>query len=475
MLRFLSSSDSRPATLSRREWLRIGGLGSLASMIGTRGAKGSESGGTSVPGFGRARSVLLIYASGGQSQLDMWDPKPDAPLEIRGEFPTIETRVPGIRLCEHMPRLARLADRYTILRTMSHDDVDHGSATYCALTGHMHPRKSSNPPPAPTDFPTYGSVLARVRPTDRFPHTAVHLNGPALVPTVAAAGQNGGLLGRRFDPLLLGDVTAESVAIPEFADLPDLPAVRHDSRRTLLETVDRHCRALEGDRRRMEMDVLYRQAYELLAARQCRQAFDLSAEPDTLRDRYGRHRTGQACLLARRLVEAGVPWITVIWNHCNRGQDKSPDDPDEYGWDTHNDIFDVLKQQLLPRFDATFSTLLQDLDERGLLDRTLVVCMGEFGRAPQVALEAKFKGSSPGRRHWASVYSIVLTGAGVVPGRAVGESDAFGAFPVTAPHTPGDLSATMFSALGINPAGHYADSEGRPFPICTGQPIQTLY
>jgi hypothetical protein len=213
----------------------------------------------------------------------------------------------------------------------------------------------------------------------------------------------------------------------------------------------------------------------MLSSPQTRQAFDLDAEPAALRDRYGRHRSGQALLLARRLVEAGVPYINVIWNHSNRGQDDHPDDTDLYGWDTHNDIFDSLKERLLPRFDASFSALIEDLDQRGLLAETLVVCMGEFGRAPRVALEPKFAGATPGRKHWPTVYSIALAGAGVQRGAVIGASDRLGGEPITERYGPWDVAATIFHALGIDPAGHYTDPLGRPFPIATGRPIEELY
>jgi hypothetical protein len=428
-----------------------------------------------LPGFGKARAVILIFASGGQSQLDTWDPKPDAPAEIRGAFRSIPTAVPGVRLCEHLPQLARLANLYTIVRSVSHDDLDHGSAAYLALTGQFHPRKSSNPPPRPTDYPTYGAVLHRVRPVQQFPYTAVHVNGPALVPELVAPGQFGGLLGRAYEPLTLGDVTRTTVAIDGLDQQPDLPLVRQSSRRSLLESIDAYRQRLQADRTPAEMDVLYRQAYELLAAPHCREAFNLAREPAALRDRYGRHRSGQACLLARRLVEAGVPLVTVIWSHTNRGQDKDASRTDLYGWDTHNDIFDALKDHLLPRFDQGFSALLEDLRQRGLLEQTLVVCMGEFGRAPRVALEPSFAGSSPGRKHWASVYSIVMAGAGVARGGLVGASDHIAALPTANPVSPPDIAATLFAALGVDPAGHYTDSNGRPFPITTGKPIRALY
>jgi hypothetical protein len=213
----------------------------------------------------------------------------------------------------------------------------------------------------------------------------------------------------------------------------------------------------------------------LLAAPQVRRAFDLGQEPAALRDRYGRHRTGQACLLARRLVEAGVPFVTVVLCLSNRGQDKAPGRTDAYGWDTHNDIFEALEHHLLPRFDQTFATLLQDLKQRGLLDSTLVVCMGEFGRAPLVALERTFAGKSPGRKHWAGAYSIVVAGADVTRGGIVGASDRHGAHVQGTPLGPGDVAATMFHALGIDPSGHYTDPTSRPFPVATGKPITDLY
>jgi hypothetical protein len=461
--------------LSRREWLRLGGLGLAGLRTGAAQGRTNAARALESPGFGKARSVLLLYASGGQSQLDMWDPKPDAPEAIRGAFRPIATSVPGTLLCEHMPRLARLAHLYTLVRSASHEDTDHGSATYLALTGQYHPRRSSNPPVRSTDYPTYGALVQRVRPPEKFPYAAVHLNGPALVPEVVAPGQFAGFLGRPCEPLLLGDVNSEAVAIHGLDPLPELPPGRLEARRSLLQALDDSRRALERDRALLDMNTLYRQAYELLSAPQCRLAFDLEREPLVVRERYGRHRAGQACLLARRLVEAGVPFISVIWNQSNRGQDRAPNETDAYGWDTHNDIFDALEHHLLPRFDSTLAALLTDLEQRGLLDQTLVVCMGEFGRAPRVALEANFAGVSPGRKHWAGVYSLLMAGAGVARGGLYGSSDRHGAYPRLDPVGPWDVAATMLASLGIDPSGHYLDPNGRPYPLCTGRPIRGVY
>lgn len=466
---------------SRRRWLQFTGPAGLGIALTpwawlTHGHAAGAHREKHSSGFGRARSVLLVYASGGQSQLDTWDPKPDAPAEIRGAFGSIATAVPGVRVCEHMPRLARLADRYTLVRSVSHEDLDHGSATYLALTGHYHPRKSSNPPPLPTDMPTYGAILKRVRPVKHFPYTAVHVNGPVLVPETPSPGQFGGSLGRGTDPLVLADVSASPTAMRGLETSPDLSSDRRASRQALLERMEQSGDSpMKTDPQARDLNLLYHQAHELLSSPQCRLAFDLTREKASVRDRYGRHRSGQACLLGRRLVEAGVPFITVFLNHNIRGQDKTPDQTDTYGWDTHNDIFEAMKVHLLPRFDHTFSALLEDLDQRGLLDQTLVVCMGEFGRAPRVALEANFAGRTPGRKHWASVYSVALAGAGVARGGVVGTSDAIGSYPRSTPVGPWDLAATMFAALGIDPSGSYQDASTRPLPITVGQPLTELY
>ena len=470
MIRFVSGLDDLARPFSRRDWLRVGVLAGLGGMPARASALASAS-----PGFGRAKSVIVVYANGGQSQLETWDPKPDAPREVRGEFGAIASAVPGVFLGEHLPALARLADRYTIVRSLSHDDLDHGSATYLALTGRYHPQKSGNPPPSATDSPTLGALLRRVRASSRSPYTAVHVNGPALVPELPGPGQDGGFLGREYDPLLVGDVSAGSTSLPSFSPPPELPPARLVARRSLLESLDVYRRTLDANPRLRDFDGLRTQAYRLIDSPRSREAFDLDREPATVRDRYGRHRSGQACLLARRLAEAEVPLITVVWNHSARGQDKHEDDVDTYGWDTHNDIFALYREHLLPRFDQSVSALLGDLDDRGLLDQTLVVIMGEFGRAPRVAVESKFPGAKPGRKHWANVYSVVFAGAGVTRGAVLGASDRLAAYPLTERIGPWDLAATIVSALGIDPSSEVTDTLARPFPLTLGRAIAGLY
>jgi Protein of unknown function (DUF1501) len=472
VLRFLCDERSSRGGVTRREWLRLGGLAGLGTLAGS--SHGAESAAL-VPGFGRAKSVLLLFTGGGVSQLDTFDPKPDAPEEIRGEFRTIQTATSGVRFAEHLPRLARLSDRYALIRSMSHDDADHGSASYLALTGQFHARRSSNPRPSPNDFPTHGALLQRLRPATNFPYSAVHVNGPVLAPVEPSAGQYGGFLGRAHEPLVLGDITDAGRFLPGLDPQPDLPRVRLAARQSLLDAVDRELASWERAGSPRNQNLLYRQAYAFLDSPRYRRALDLSQEPERVRHRYGSNRSGQACLLARRLVEVGVPWITVMWNHMIRGQDTAPTPEDEFGWDTHNDIFPSLKDHLLPRLDRSLSALLEDLDQRGLLDQTLVVCMGEFGRAPTIALEPGFAGSIPGRKHWAGAYSVLVAGAGVAGGNVIGATNAQAGYPRTTPFTPCDLAATMFAALGIDPASHYRDLAARPYVVSAGKPIAELY
>ena len=478
MLRFVLEHSGLYQPLHRREFLRIGSCRTIAGCSWGQAALAKDLVATRPDEsriVRRAKSVIVVFASGGQSQLEMWDPKPQAPREVRGEFGHISTAVPGTILGEHLPHLATLADKYALIRSMSHADYDHGSAVYLALTGQYHSQISSNPPAKPTDLPSMMSVFKRVSRQSGAVDQAVQINGPAIVaPQDIAPGQFGGLLGREFDPMLIGNVNTESAVVPGLTPQSQLPIVRIRQRESLLAAIDRFAENHDGNPL-IGVDGHYRKAFELLHNSQARQAFDLSAEPDRVRLRYGRNRSGQACLLARRLAEAGVPLITVVWNHQSRGQDQAPEDDEMYGWDTHNDIFDVLRDRLLPRFDQSFSALLEDLEERGMLEETLVICMGEFGRAPLVALEPRFAGATPGRKHWAAAYSILMAGAGVARGKIVGKTDRHGAYPASESFGPWDVTATIFAALGIDPAEHYFDPAQRPFPVSRGMPILSAY
>jgi uncharacterized protein (DUF1501 family) len=253
----------------------------------------------------------------------------------------------------------------------------------------------------------------------------------------------------------------------------DLPANRLSERRDLVRNLE--TAAHTTDRYPNSPAALAAQAYELMNTPRVRDAFDIDQEPAKVRNRYGRFRAGQACLMGRRLVEAGVPWVTVFFNHNIRGQDFHVGEGDHYGWDTHNDIFEDMKGELLPRFDHGFSALLEDLHERGLLKETLVVCMGEFGRAPLVAIEKTAGRGSPGRKHWAACYSVLLAGAGIAEGAVFGKSDKQAASVLDEPVSPGDLSATMFHALGIPADTHFSDLTNRPARIVSGNPVTKLF
>jgi len=460
---------------TRREVLRLGAFGSLGAWCGGGKLLAGGAAAVATPGFGKARSVLFVFCAGGQSQFETWDPKPDAPAVVRGDYGTTSTAVPGTFVCEKLPQIAKIVDRLTIVRSMSHDDLDHGTANYLTLTGKRHRLKSSNPKPAPNDEPTLGAVLRAARRFGRFPYEAVHLNAPLLSPREPSVGQNAGFLGTAFEPLLVGNAAESTLPLPDLAAHADLPPLRMRERQSLKEALDGYTAELARDPNVIDANHRYAAALELLDRPQTRDAFELHREPDALRDRYGRNQSGQALLLARRLVEAGVPLITAFYSPSNRGQDAEPERTDAYGWDTHNDLYESLGKHLLPRFDQAFSALIEDLDARGLLDSTLVICAGEFGRAPLIAYEPTLAGKTPGRKHWANCYSIAMAGAGVARGKILGGSDRLGAAPLGERYGPWDLAATIFSSLGIDPAGHYIDPLGRPIPLTAGRPIAGLY
>jgi hypothetical protein len=254
MLRFCQDFRHASGRVTRRDWLQISALAGLTASLGSRATANDETG-SRIPGFGRAKSVILVFANGGQSQIDMWDPKPDAPLDVRGAFQPIATAVPGTQFCEHMPRIAKVADRLTVVRSMSHEDLDHGTAAYLALTGVYHRQRSANPLPSPNDLPTYGAILRRLQTKSKFVYDAVHVNGPALVPTNLSPGQDGGLLGRAYEPLVIGDPSDAAGALPDLAPQPGLPSVRLSDRLTLKQTLDRYAARLESNQHALTTEI----------------------------------------------------------------------------------------------------------------------------------------------------------------------------------------------------------------------------
>lgn len=449
-----------PQAATRRRFLEIGTLGALgigwADLLHAA-ETGKRQRAASAGRFGQARSCVVIFLWGGPGQQDLWDLKPEAPAEARGEFQPIATRVAGVQISNQLPRLALQADKFTIVRSVSHRDFEHGSAAYTALTGHPHPQPGTNTPASPDDFPTYGSVVSRLRPAVRPVPDAVVL-GPVMHQgnRPPLAGQNAGFLGPGYDPFRIADDPNEPAFQVEGLSTPDhLSLDRLAARHQLLSLLDERAQALRADRSVAGMGSLYERAFGLLRSQQTQHAFDLNSEKPQTRDCYGRTRFGQTLLLARRLVEAEVPLVTINWSKQNADQ-----------WDTHKQNYRTLRK-LLPVLDQGLAAFLEDLGQRGLLETTLVVCLGEFGRTPRMNDDA-------GRDHWPDCYSVVLGGGGIRTGEVLGASNRLAAYPVDEAVAPWDIAATIYHCLGIDPATHVHDRQGRPFAVAPGRVIRKL-
>ncbi len=456
--------------LSRRDLLKVGALGwlglPLPELLRVQETKAAAS---SRP---KADACILLFLWGAPSQFETFDPKPDAPSGIRGEFGVIRTNVPGTVVGEHIPLLARRADRYAIVRTCTQSSTHHQSAGYEALTGFPPTRDAVSLTATPSDHPNMGSVVSRFTRAIAYPGNGKNQRGamppfvtlPQLISDVGnpTPGQFAGYLGRKYDPLAITkDPSAPDFSVDELTLLPEVSASRLGGRRTLLREVDAQIRYLNESAETKALNTFQDRAIHLLTSPAVRQAFDLSHEPAVLRDRYGRNSFGQSCLLARRLVEAGVKLVTV-YSACGG---KIPQD----AWDTHADNFRKLKNQLLPPMDQGASALLDDLDQRGLTDRTLLIWMGEFGRTPKINPQA-------GRDHWANSYTIWMAGAGVRPGQVYGRSDRSGAYPVQGRvFTPADICATIYDCLGIDYRAEVIDPLSRLLRICEGKPMLELF
>lgn len=454
--------------ITRREWLRVGALAplglSLSDLLLAQAAGAAPRPlnrslrPRQIGSFGRAKSCIVAFLFGAPAHQDLWDLKPDAPSEVRGEFRPIPTSVSGIRISEHLPHTAALAHRYSLLRSVTHPDNTHTVAMHYMLTGVRHRNPGSNPRNEPTDFPCFGAV-AQHQLTGSGPlPAAVSLNAPAN--QVSAnnhifPGFFGGWLGSRADPLFI----SQNTHLPAFRpfELPDfLTPQRLLQRQRLLAEVDRQREGIADLAATQPLHAHQQAALNLVTAPEARKAFDLTQEAPAIRERYGNSAFGQGLLLSRRLVEAGVRLVTVNWAR------------DDAFWDTHSHNFKSLKEDLLPPFDRGFSALLADLEERGLLDETLVVCLGEFGRTPEINKNA-------GRDHWAACNSVVLAGGGIKGGFVYGKSDRTAAYPDENPVTPEELAATIYHALGIAPQTELIDPQGRPIALCTGAPVLPLF
>jgi Protein of unknown function (DUF1501) len=451
---------------SRREWLRLGGLGSLGlsltNLVQAR-ASDADSPAPRDPSFGRAKACIVLFMFGAPAHQDIWDLKPEAPAGIRGEFRPISSAVPGLFVGEHIPRLAMMADQYTLIRSVTHPDNTHTVAMHYMLTGVRHARPATNPRNAPDDFPCFGAVVNHLgsrgsggghRRASILP-SAVSLNAPAN--QVSAnnhifPGFFAGQLGAGFDPMFV----PQNADAPDFQPLPSLLGIdRIADRRRLLQAVDGQARAIERVAAVRDLETYQARAIDLVTSHAARRAFDLGLEPESVRTRYGSTPFGQGCLLARRLVEAGVSLVTVNWER------------DDAYWDTHANNFESLRTKLLPNMDRGMTALLEDLRQCGLLDETLIVWLGEFGRTPRINTVA-------GRDHWAPCNTVLLAGAGVPGGLVVGASDRIAAYPARDPVTPEDLAATVYHLLGIDPTTQLRATDGRPLMLSQGTPVRAV-
>jgi len=446
--------------LSRRELLRAGGLGwlglSLPQLLRLQQVSGAPA------RLSRADACILIYLWGAPSQFEILDPKPEAPAEVRGEFGVCQTQAAGIVLGEHVPELARRTERYTIVRTCQQSSTSHQPGAYEALTSYKPRINNPTLLASSSDHPNLGSVVARL--TSARHDLPPFVTLPQLISDVGnlTPGQNAGYLGRQYDPLTVQrDPSKPDFKIEEMTLPPDVSLVRLDDRQRLLKLVNDQVRGLEGAAAAGALDTFQDRAFRLLSSTAVKKAFDLSLEKQALRDRYGRNTFGQSCLLARRLVESGVKLATVF--SANNG--KIPQD----AWDTHSNNFKKLKDEMLPPFDRGLSALLDDLFDRGLNERTLLVVMSEFGRAPKI-------NSNAGRDHWSTCYSIMLTGGGIKPGQVYGQSDKIGSHPLKGRvFSTADTTATIYHLLGIDHHAELTDQTGRPVPITTGEPMVELF
>ncbi len=481
-------------TLPRRSLLKLGGLGlvglSLPQLLraesrrmeaeAQRAAAASNSKPVARPA--RAKSCILFFMEGGPAHQDLWDMKPEAPLEYRGEFKPISTTVPGLQVCEHLPLLAREMHHVALVRSVTHSIRDHNAGAYYALTGRS-PLEGGELIRSPSSklFPGYGSLLAKLKPTGRPLPDFVHI--PEVLSNLGfdLPGQFAGFLGRGFDPYVTGDPSLDGWTPPGLTLSRTMSPERFARRKGLYREVEQATSGLlAASQATTALREHHRKAFEILGSSAVRLAFDLAQEKDSVRERYGFDlaadrkklarefggvpHLGQSMLLARRLVEAGVRLVTVCAGrrYCQ-------------AWDTHRQHFPLMKKSLLPMTDRAFSALLDDLHQRGLLEETLVVAMGEFGRTPRVGQITSEAGADKGGRdHWPHCYTVLFAGAGITGGAVHGESDRHAAFPQKDPVGPEDIAATIYSVMGLDPAMEIRDHLDRPMPLALGRPIEGI-
>jgi hypothetical protein len=446
--------------VTRRELLRIGGsamLGiGLADLFGLQAAKGQTGGGG--PGFGKAKSIILLYLQGGPSHIDLWDPKDNVPDNVRSPFKAIGTKTPGILVTEVLPKFAQVTDKVTLIRSMSYTPTglfNHTAAIYQMVTGYTPDRVSPSgqlEPPSPKDFPNVGSNIVRIKPPEVPMLPFVMLPRPLQESNVIGKGGTAGFLGRAYDPYYLyppGDDAdlgkMDKIKIDDLQLRPQVATTRLTRRAHLRDLITAGMPSLDKAVTKYELSKNYEKALGLVLSGRARNAFELAKESPVTRDRYGRNTFGQSCLLARRLIEAGTRFVEVNWPRFANADDT-------YTWDTHQNQTNFLKKECGPIFDGAISALLSDLEERGLLAETVVVAVGEFGRSPRRGVSTSGnQNKDDGRDHWPYCYTACIAGAGVKRGFVYGRSDRTASAPAESPVHPTDLLATIYHSIGIDP------------------------
>lgn len=449
-------------SISRRHLLKVGGMGMLGlNMPGL--LRAADVGGGPRP---RAKRVIFLFQFGGPSHIDLFDMKPNAPDAYRGPLKEISTNVPGLKICEQLPEVAKRIDRFTLIRSMTHKMKNHNSASYYAITGHAPPTDDQRLRDSLDLYPAYGSVVDKLRPNrDEMP---TFVSYPHVISDGSPTpGQHASFLGKAHDPLFFReDPNKQDFKLPELSLPANLTIEQLLRRRELQKVIDRQSRLMDASVEARGFDAYYERALAMLNSRRVREAFDLSKEPEKIRQRYGRTQYGQCCLLARRLVESGVKFVTVYFSQSIGGKSKTAG-----GWDTHGfnntRMFPIVEAYQHPITDQTLPALIDDLEDRGLLDETLVIWMGEFGRTPKI-------NGNVSRDHWPQCYTALLAGGGVKRGFVYGASDETASFPIERPVRPDDLAATMYHLLGIDPKTEVHDLLDRPLPITNGEPVLDL-
>jgi uncharacterized protein (DUF1501 family) len=465
---------------TRRELLRVGSLGlfglNLAQFFAWQKAAQANPKLAGARGFGNARSVILIFLQGGPSHIDIWDPKPDAPSNIRGEFKPIKTKIPGTWISETMPMMAQALDKATLIRSMSYTPnglFNHTAAIYQMLTGYPPDKVSPSgqlEPPSPADFPTAGSHVAKLKPPVEPVLPFVELPRPLQESGIIGKGGAAGFLGKAYDPYRLYQDPSKPIKLEDLALRKEVPPERLKDRFLLLKGINGSMPDLEKALNDYAVDEYYAKAFDLVLSGKARDAFDLTKEPDKVRDRYGMTTFGQSLLLARRLIEAGTRFVQVNWPAVANGN------PEIDSWDTHAANFGPLKNLHCPKLDRGLSALLEDMDQRGLLKETLIVAVGEFGRSPRVGVSTSGNSNAPdGRDHWPYCYSALVAGAGTGRGVQYGESDKTASSPKDKPVHPTDLLATVYFALGIDPDMEIRNHLNQPRELVKGKVLSDLF